>query len=531
MKSRKFLASRRKKCYDILGEVRERMESTRMRNAAGACTGCNLGAVTPLCMPWREENHLLRPVFSHDAASLSLELAATAYDLETAAWRESGWYDFSYLIDNELMTGPDVNGETSEGTYSPALFERHRRAAAALIKKQNPISLLRGTLRQREESDTCKCLVMMHRTGTGLFVVALGFMGTGKRIYDWFSNFRNEREEGVHQGFLQLTREFENRCAQISFPQTARELGLPRLTLSDVFSECRRPSSRFRIWMAGHSQGGAVMQLAALRLIRRGILRQHLIGYGFASPSVAYENPGCDLSSVPLFHIVNSDDVTPRIGAYLHAGRCMFFHPDARIRALFYGSAWDQPAFRDVLRLLCSVHGSREGLALAVAFLQAVEQLNDQEAAAVISRMVGGLMPEKMITLLSSRADQFIRYLTRHAETAYKRSTAGEAAPESLLRHDRSRIAALILAYGPQPFARALLSALSGPHRLQGESRATGGKAPYQTIVNQYFGCLSSHPHSGSVPMTPGQPLRAARAPVASRYRQYSRRRNQRTAR
>ncbi len=502
-----------------------------MRSAAGACTGCNLGAVTPLCMPWREENHLLRPVFSHDAASLSLELAATAYDLETAAWREGGWYDFSYLIDNELMTGPAVNGETPEGMFSPALFERSRRAAAALINKQNPISLVRGALRQREESDTCKCLVMMHRTGAGRFIVALGFMGTGKRVYDWVSNFRNEREEGVHQGFLQLTREFESNCGRICFPQTARELGLSRLTLSDVFEECRRPSSRFCIWMAGHSQGGAVMQLAALRLLRRGVLRQHMIGYGFASPSVAYENPGCDLSGVPLFHIVNSDDVTPRIGALLHAGRCMFFHPNGQDRALFYGSAWDQPAFRDALSLLRSVHGSREGLAFAVAFLQAVEQLNDQEAAAVISRMAGSLMPEKMIALLGSRADQFIRYLTRHAQTAYARAAAGETAPESLLRRYRGRVAALIRTYGPQLFARALLSALSGPHRLRGESRATGGQAPYQTIVNQFFECLSAHPQAGGVPLTPGRPLRAAKAPAACRYWQYSSRRNQRTAR
>lgn len=498
----------------------------------GPYTGCDLSDVTSLCMPWREMNHLLRPEFSHAAAALSLELASTAYDMRTAPWRENGWFDVSYLVDNALFTGPAVNGQTADGAFSPALAERYQRAAEALLKKKNPISLVRGTLRQRESSDTCKCVVMMHRAGPGRYVAAIGFMGTGRRIYDWFSNFRTDREEGAHKGFLQLTREFEASCPLIQFPETARELGREALTLQDVLLACRRPGSPFRVWMAGHSQGGAVMQLAALREIRRGMLRQTLVGYGFASPSALYESPGGDLGGVPLFHIINGDDPTPRVGAYLHVGRCMLFRPDGDARKKFYGDAWQDPAFRDALALLRFIQGSREGLISTVALLRALEALSDREAAEVMGKMLGGLLPDRMLAVLGSRTDQFLRFAARRAEDAYEKATAGEALPAGRLRQLQARITALIQRHGAPAFGRGLLLALAAPHRLRGVDKNTGGKAPYQAIVSDYFPRLGGYPTSGSVPrVCAGRPLRGPKAPPVCRYRRFARLRNQRAVR
>ena len=78
----------------------------------GRITGYDLACLTPLCMPWWEVNGLLQPVFSHDAALLSLELATTAYDMDTDAWGQAGWRDFSYQVDNKLLTGPAVKRES-----------------------------------------------------------------------------------------------------------------------------------------------------------------------------------------------------------------------------------------------------------------------------------------------------------------------------------------------------------------------------------------------------------------------------------
>lgn len=502
-----------------------------MQQAAGPWTGCDLGDITPLCAPWRETNHLLRPAFSREAAALSLELASSAYDMQTDRWRENGWFDFSYMIDNNLLTGSAVNGENADGGFSPLRAGMYQRAAQSLVKRQNPISLVRGALRQREGSDTCKCIVMAHRTGLGGFVIAIGFMGTGKRLYDWFSNFRTARDEGAHQGFLQLTKEFESNCARISFPQTARELGLNELTLSGIFNECRRPGSRFRIWMTGHSQGGAVMQLAAFRQIKNGLLRQQLIGYGFASPCVLYENPGYDLNGFPLFHLINGDDVAPRIGAFLHIGRCMVYRPDPSMRRLCYGTHMDSPAFRDCMALAAAVHGTREGLAFTVAFLQAVDALSDQDAAAIIGKMLGSLVPERMLMMLGSRTDQLLQYLMRHVLHAYAAVTNGETPPEGNLARFRGRFDILIRTYGAPGFIRAMVNALGAPHRLRGTDKASGGEAPYQSIVNRFFRSVGGRPASGNVPRAAVLPLRTGKMRPGDRFHTLTRRLRQRTLR
>ncbi|MBR1585803.1 MAG: hypothetical protein IJ662_09705 [Clostridia bacterium] len=501
-----------------------------MTPAAGPYTGCDLGDMTPLCMPWRKVNDQLKPEFSYAAAALSLELASTAYDMQIAPWRSAGWRDFSYLIDGTLLSGPIVNGEAANGEYSEAQADHYQRQAAALIKRQTPISLLRGTLRQRESSDTCKCLVMIHPAAGGRYVAAIGFMGTGRRIYDWFSNFRMDREEETHKGFLQLTREFESHLTGIEFPQTARELGLARLTLADIFQSCRRPGSRFRVWMAGHSQGGAIMQLSAFREIRQGMLRQNLIGYGFASPHVMYASPGCDLSGFPLFHILNGDDVTPRVGALLHVGRCMIYRPDEEMRRICYGSGWNDPLFRAMFRQMAMIHDGKSCSMSIIALLQALESRPDQESIALISKIAGSVLPDKLLAALGSRTDQFLRFLIRRSEISYARATGGEAIPQNLLAQYQARLSHLMAQYGAQPVVRALFVAMGAPHRLRGTDRNTGGQAAYQYIVTRRFGALRSYPNSGSVPRGGGRILRSRKAPPVSRYRR-SVRRNQSTIR
>ena len=497
----------------------------------GHFTGISLGDTTALCMPWTEINRQLRPAFSREAALLSLELASTAYDLNVEEWRAAGWHDISYQVDNKLYTGSAINGEGGRA-FSGALSDYFQRLAQAHIKRMDPISQLRGALRQRDSSDTCKSVVMIHREPGERYVVAIGFMGTGKRIYDWLSNFRLAPEDGMHLGFMQLTREFENNCDHILFPETARELGLEKLSLSDIFLACRRPGSRFRIWMAGHSQGGAIMQLTAFRQIRQGMLKQNLIGYGFASPSVAYENPGCDLESFPLFHIINQDDCVPRVGARLHFGQCLSFTPDAAMRSACYGAAWGDPAFRDVLRLTRRIFDSEAGLLFTLAFLHALESLPDAESVAVLTGVLGRLFPDKLQSALGGRIDVFLRFLIRKTESGYRTSTEGKEVPKAPVEQLRLRIMDLMGRYGARPFVRALLLALSLPHKLRGEIDENG-IASYQYIVSRRFDSLmqqvvfGSLPHGGAATVRPvGQHAYSRR-----RYAQWSAARLRRSGR
>lgn len=126
---------------------------------------------------------------------------------------------------------------------------------------------------------------MMHPLPGGQFLLAIGFMGTGKRFYDWISNFRFTTEEGFHKGFYQLCTYFEQGAESIVFPATAKALGLEKLTLGEVLSEMKSLSSRFRLWMAGHSQGAAVMQVFCHRLMTDwGVLAQNMTAMASLRP-------------------------------------------------------------------------------------------------------------------------------------------------------------------------------------------------------------------------------------------------------
>lgn len=453
----------------------------------GRFTGCDLGRLLPLCMPWTECGGLARPVFSREAALLSFELASAAYDLNLEAWREAGWRDFSYQVDNKLLTGWNVNA--APGGLGGVIGDYFHHLAKARLNRVNPISQLRGALRQREGADTCKALVMLHPLPGGRYVVAIGFMGTGKRVYDWFSNFRLNREEGMHAGFLQLTKEFEKNAGDICFPDAARELGLSSLTLSDVLAECRRPASRFRLWMAGHSQGGSVMQLFALREVGRGFLRQHMLGFGFASPSAVYDPPGCDLAALPLVHIVNADDVFPRMGAALHVGRCLVMYPDGAMREACCRAGWHSALFRKIHGMLRDVTDSARAFLLIWALLRALEDVPPEQAMGALNGLAGSLIPEKLLGPLSVRREEILRALCRRAAQGYALASGGREPSPSAMRVLRGRIAALIVRYSGADFAKTALSCLGVPHKLRGEIPGQG-TAPYQYVVTRRFGDL-----------------------------------------
>lgn len=448
-------------------------------------TNCDLSDVTPLLTPWTEKGGLIQPVFSQEVAKRSLELAASAYQMNMADWRDAGWRDISYMTDNALLTGEAANGG-SGGSFSAVMSDYYQRMAQARIKRMNPVTQVLGTLRQREGSDTCKAVILCHPAPGGRFVVAVGFMGTGKRVFDWISNFRLAHESGMHLGFLQLTQEFENNCDKILFPETARALGVDRLTLADILRECRRADSRFHLWMAGHSQGGAVMQLFAWREIQRGLLRQHMIGYGFASPSVLYENPGCDLSALPLYHLISADDVIPRVGAQLHIGKCRVIIPDAAMRAACYRPHYADPAFRAVQDALFLIRDSGSALLWVRAMLEALALLPGEESVSVINQLLGKLLPDRVLSALDGRMDGMIRTLIQKINQAYALSTGEDAPPEALILPLQLRLNALLARFGSRAFARALTQALALPHRLFSREPELY-EASYQFTVNHRF--------------------------------------------
>ena len=440
--------------------------------------------INVLMQPMKTEYGRQTAALSKDAARFSLQLASLAYTLDLDAWRADGWQDVSYHIDNKLLSGEAANGT---GGLSGMISEYRQFMSRLKAKSTNIINQVMGTVRNREESDTCKAVVMMKKAGPNRYLVAIGFMGTGKRVYDWLANIRIHNEEGMHQGTLQLTRRFEENLQDIIFPQTARELGLEKLTLQDILQECRRTDSRFKIWMAGHSQGGGVMQLFAYRAVSRGVLRSNMIGYGFASPSVLFGNSKMDVQSMPLFHVINEDDLVPRLGARVHVGQCLLYRPTADMRQACYGKVWKSEAYEAAFGLVQRVRHTEDVMALVMALCSALQQLSDEATVQAASELLGRFLPERMVSLLGGQMDQGLQALQRYVERNYRQATGKEELPAGKITVFRNAIMAEMETYGTRVFVKCLLQVMGIPHRLRYQAVHGEAVPAYAYLTDEGF--------------------------------------------
>ena len=454
---------------------------------SGPVTGCDLSQVECLVRPFAQDPfYRLRPPFSKEAAELSLELADMSYTLELDPWRAAGWNDFSILIDDSLQSGL-THWESGDALSAIANRVKLLRAKAAL-KEPNPISQLTGALRQRERSDTVKAVCMLHPLEGGRFLLAVGFMGTGSRFYDWISNFRFTPEEGFHRGFYQLCDSFEQNAESIVFPAAAEALGLEKLTLGEIFSEMKSLSSRFRLWMAGHSQGAAVMQVLAHRLITDwGVLPQNITGYGFASPTVATGRFVYDPAAYPLYHILSADDPVCRMGALLHLGLCLEYQPDDSFREQIYrlGTSQEEEALRSSMAFFQS--GLQDMPSALVHMTALLQCLAEEKGADGLSELMSSWWAigavDKVLWRAGDRAMEFISRLMEGANEAHLALT-GQLLDPSAVQAVLAKLRPIVQTTS----VRRLLSLLAdfgvSPHRLT-NGGADEGQGAYAAIVGE----------------------------------------------
>ena len=446
-------------------------EAPRHPVGQGPITGCDLSELTSLSGPFvRDPFDRLRPPFSREAAELSLELASMAYTLDLDPWAEAGWNDFSIQIDDTLQSGL-THRTSADGERMRALINalKVRRAKAAL-RERNPVSQVMSALRQRERSDTIKAVCMMHPLPEGRFLLAIGFMGTGKRFYDWISNFRFTTEEGFHKGFYQLCTYFEQGAESIVFPATAQALGLEKLTLGEVLSEMKSLSSRFRLWMAGHSQGGAVMQVFCHRLMTDwGVLAQNMTGYGFASPTVATGRLVHDPAAYPLYHILNSDDMVPRMGALLHLGLCLEYPADDDFRERCYDLS---PLPADVAARLALAPYQRAMvdtptiLMYGTAFFQCMaEEKGEEGLGSLLDRKWAIPAVDRMLQAAGGKAMDLLDRLIENAQNGHAALT-GQPMDEQALAALRDRMRPVVHAFPFRRLMGAVLAYCMPPHHL-----------------------------------------------------------------
>ncbi|MBQ7850828.1 MAG: hypothetical protein IJ343_13970 [Clostridia bacterium] len=426
---------------------------------SGPETGVDLSRTEAFFYPWEQDPWgRLRPPLSVEALQLSAELAAGCQGLAITPWLRAGWREATVQVDGEI-TALDADWQGL-----PARLQRQ--LLRTKIKGYNPIQQLLGALKERESSSTGKAVVMLHPAENGRYVLAVCFMGTGTRFYDWFSNFRISTPEGIHKGFSQLTDLFEANEERILFPETARELGLERLTLRHILQEARSPDSRFLLWLSGHSQGGAVMQVWARRkLLEEGVLPANMVGYGFASPSVATGEAVPQPEAFPLFHVHNSDDLVPRCGAAVHLGVCLTYQADEALRRACYG--WPREAqavkarlaARPVIRQMTDTPSC---IVQATAFLQVLSGCG----AAEIAQILGVADAPALLRLLETVDMKEAVAAIQRRLTAAHQSVTGLPIPDGCVETAAELIRGIAADTGLRPFADALGQLLCYPHRI-----------------------------------------------------------------
>ena len=425
----------------------------------GPVTGVDLTRAETLMCPWMADPWgRLRPPISLEALQMSAELSAACQSLNITPWLWAGWRDVTVQVDGEVTP--------LEREWRSLSAKLQRSLIRAKISGVNPLQQISGALKERSAASTGKAVVMLRPAPGGKYVVAICFMGTGARFYDWFSNFRIATPEGIHQGFSQLTDQFEGNEGRIGFPETARALRLPQLTLRHILEEAKSPDSRFRLWLCGHSQGGAVMQVYARRkLLQSGVHPSNIVGWGFASPSVATGDAAADPAVYPLYHVHNSDDLVPRCGAAVHLGVCLVYPADEPLRKACY--AWPRDAAsvqaRLAVRPLVQQMTDTPGCIVQVtAMLMVLEGCTPREIAEAL-----GVEDSIPASRLLERFDvkETLAGIIRRMEAAYL-SVTGQPLPGERLVSAIALIREVAQQVGWKALIGAMSQLLRYPHRM-----------------------------------------------------------------
>lgn len=412
----------------------------------------------------------------HDTLQLALELSALAYDMDVARYLDDGWQDVTFQVDEMLLTG----------FASRRACEQAAAKARSRMEKKSPFSQYRGFKREKEELSTCKAIVMAHDMPDGRACIAIAFTGTTRRMYEWLGNLRVTEEDGFHAGFLQLTRLFEENEGKIAFPALARSVGKEQLTLADVLKEMRSGSGRYCLFVTGHSQGAALMQIYIYHLLQSGVSADCVRGIGFASPSVAAQRSVHLAADYPVLNIINADDVIGRVGGQMHVGMCRVLPATSAFRRACYGPRADTPAMQAALELMHQVRDTEDALLLFIALTESFLALPEEESEEVLSAMIRLYLPEGLSQHLTGYARRMVRAAGRRLCKKCEQ-VAGTVRMAPLARFQTEWNTYFSL-YGVREGAAVVIEALMRPHALSDAEQ----KRAYQTLVTEYEAQLVS---------------------------------------
>lgn len=418
-----------------------------------------------------------RSPFSRQLARMSAELAADGYDLNIKPWIQAGWNDCTFIVEDKVVS-LDRDGDSRMASMES---EWRRRRAKSLIRGVNPISDLMRAVRQMLVTDLGKTIVLTRMTESGDVLIAISFIGTTQKFFDWFSNFKFQPETGMHYGFLELARQFDVHASRILLPKLAAVLGEETFTLADALIEAAKPDSRFVFWISGHSQGGAIVQTYTHLLAERGISKDRIHGYTFAAPTVAVCDGTSDPKPYPIYNIINADDLVPRVGAQVRLGMDYVYHPDDAFRMQHYRVKEEhRDAFGRASFAMRQIQTMPDMLCWGIAFLRLMREMEtDEDLHAMFDEMVPHLSFIKRMNIGAADVAEFLMGKLVGQVT----TLTGMPPDEEACAYYEDSIRVMLNDFGAKVMSSVLVESLGAPHRMRPDKSEEDFVSPYLAIV------------------------------------------------
>lgn len=433
-------------------------------------------------LPWSQDPWgIPRPALTPEAVRMSARLASDTYDLSPQAWMDAGWTDVTLQIGKSLMT---MREQESQNPLEKLTESVKRHFVTSTLRGKNPIGQVAGVIQSKDEAESGKAMVMAHAAPDGHTVIAISFMGTGLQLGDWIGNLRMTVDEGCHRGFLELTRLFERNEAAIELPETAKRLGLDKLTLRDVIDRVRQGDERFTFWLCGHSQGAAVLQLWCMRKIGlEQVPPRAIIGFGFAPPTVCMarllQKPG----ALPIYGMINADDLVPRSGCETHLGLLLRYPGSEEQRAACYAPVKDEQAAHAMevaAELAAHIVDMRTCAEVSIALLRVLMSLAPDDLLVAMS-LIGSTkrgVAARVSAAAGNQVVRLLRYLERHVAAGH-RTIYGKPCDEGRILRNMTLIQAKAEAVGLRPLMQAISQYMMQTHSCKPVDGARMGTYPW----------------------------------------------------
>lgn len=432
-----------------------------------------------------------RGELNRQAARFGLELAQLAYDFEVDQWLDAGWTDVSIQVNSRLFSGVGAQDEEKDWLQQAKNMVLPK-LAQSLKSVANPITEIRSLLNQEQELETGKAIVLLKQDEEKRFTVAIGFMGTGKRVQDWAGNMRFMHEDHLHEGFAFIANQFIENEKDIHFPTAASALGLKDLTLDDVLFFCRMADSPFRLILAGHSQGAAVLQVWTWKKRQEGVLREYLNGFGYAAPVVASQ-PVDTQAACPITLFLAEEDVFTRVGLSHHIGTAWRLAADEAFRAACYGKYDKDPLFSAVLGLFNRISDTRTGFLFCLAYLESLSDRPEKMVLESLSAFLEKPWAESFADL-PMKTEEWADKLLRQGKLAFAgfyQDVEGREPSDEEVGEMYALINPVMDRFGAIAFSQMIVKALHLTHSLVNRETGRSDYAPYSYMVIRGFDDLT----------------------------------------